>query len=227
MRVPVNGEDQALLADVVIVGAGLSGLAAARVLAGRYDVVVLEARNQVGGRTVGHTFANGVSVEMGGQWIGPAHTEMLRLVDELGLETFPTYDDGDGLTIVDGARHRWDGASLGLPARSEAEIERLHRLIDGLAEPIPLDAPWMAPGAAELDQQTVESWLVTTTSDPVAQAYLRVLTPAVFSAETHDIPWLHFLFYVRSGGSLDYLVATSGGAQELRVVGGSHRIRPR
>ncbi len=220
----MNREARARFVDVVIVGAGLSGLAAARALASRYDVVVLEARDRVGGRTVGHTFANGITVEMGGQWIGPAHTEMLRLVDDLGLGTFPTYDDGDGLTILDGARHRWDGASLGLPAHSEDEIERLHRLIDGLAESVPLDAPWNALGAAELDQQTVESWVAATTSDPVARAYFRVLTPAVFSAETHDVPWLYFLFYVKSGGSLDYLITTTGGAQELRVVGGSHRI---
>jgi monoamine oxidase len=178
----------------------------------------------VGGRTVGHAFANGVTVEMGGQWVGPTHTEMLRLVDELGLATFPTYDDGDGLTIFDGALHRWEGASLGLPERSEAEIERLHGLIDGLAESVPLDAPWQASGAAELDQQTVESWVVATTNDPVAQAYFRVLTTAVFSAETHEVPWLYFLFYARSGGSLDYLITTTSGAQERRVVGGSHRI---
>jgi monoamine oxidase len=199
-------------------------LAAARALADRYDVVVLEARDRVGGRTIGHAFANGVTVEMGGQWIGPSHTEMLRLVDELGLQTFPTYDDGDGLTILDGVRHRWDGASLGLPAGSEAEIERLHRLIDSLAEEVPLDAPWRAPAAAELDHQTVESWLTAATNDPVARAYFRVLTPAVFSAETHEIPWLYFLFYVQSGGSLDYLITTTSGAQDRRVVGGSHRI---
>lgn len=212
------------MADVVIVGAGLAGLAAARALADRRDVVVLEARDRVGGRTVGHTFANGVTVEMGGQWIGPTHAEMLRLVDELGLETFPTYDEGDGLTVLDGARHRWDGASLGLPALSEAEIERLYGLIDGLAESVPLDAPWGAPGAAELDQQTVDSWLEVATSDQVARAYFRLITAAVFAAEAHEVPWLYFLFYVRSGGSLDYLITTAGGAQELRVVGGSHRI---
>src|SRR5688500_15232577 len=101
--------------DVVVVGAGLAGLAAAQALSDRFEVQVLEARDRVGGRTVGHTFSNGYTVEMGGQWIGPGHTELLRLVGELGLETFPTYDHGNGFTILDGERRLWTEESLGLP----------------------------------------------------------------------------------------------------------------
>ena len=220
----MSGRVPSRVADVVIVGAGLAGLAAARALSDRHDVVVVEARNRVGGRTVGHTFANGVTVEMGGQWIGPAHGELLGLVAGLGLETFPTYDQGDGFTIVDGERPRWEDGSLGLPAAAEAEIGRLHGVIDQMAQDVPLDAPWRAPNVSELDRQTVESWLVQATTDPIARRYVRVVTAAVFAAETHQLPLLWFLFYARSGGSLDALIATSGGAQELRVVGGSHRV---
>lgn len=220
----MSGRVPSRAADVVIVGAGLAGLAAARALSERHDVVVVEARDRVGGRTVGHTFANGVTVEMGGQWIGPAHSELLGLLAALGLQTFPTYDQGHGFTILGGERHRWDGESLGLPPEAEAEIGRLHGLIDELAQDVPLDAPWRAPNPVELDRRTVESWLVQATTDPIARRYFRVVTAAVFAAETHELPLLWFLFYARSGGSLDELIATSGGAQELRVVGGSHRI---
>jgi monoamine oxidase len=220
----MSGRISSGAADVVIVGAGLAGLAAARALSERHDVVVVEARSRVGGRTVGHTFANGVTVEMGGQWIGPSHSALLGLLAELGLETFPTYDEGHGLTILDGVRRPWAPDSLGLPAESEAEIERLHRQIDALAAGIPLDAPWRATNASELDARTVDSWLVESTADPIARRYFRALSAGVFAAEASELPLLWFLFYARSGGSLDYLIATSGGAQELRVVGGSHRI---
>ena len=214
--------------DVVIVGAGLAGLAAARLLNGQGAAVrVLEARDRVGGRTVGHTFVNGCTVEMGGQWIGRSHTELLRLVDELGLETFPTYDSGDGFTMVGGSRSVWRDDTLGLPDATEAEIERLHQLIDALSAQVPPDAPWQTSRARELDHESVESWLQTATTDPLARSYFRVLTQAVLAAEAHEVPWLHFLFYSRSGGSLGELIATAGGAQELRVVGGSHRIAKR
>ena len=60
-------------ADVVVIGAGLAGLAAARALvaAGR-EVVVLEARDRVGGRTLNHDIGGGKVVELGGAWIGPS-----------------------------------------------------------------------------------------------------------------------------------------------------------
>ena len=210
--------------DVVVVGAGLAGLSAARSLAGEADVLVLEARERVGGRTVGHTFPNGCSVEMGGQWVGSAHTELLRLTRELGLETFPTYDEGAGLTVLDGQRRQWLDETIGLPDSTAREIGRVTDSLGALAERVDLNAPWRVPEAEALDQRTVESWLSEATADPLAQAYFRVITPAVFAAETHEVPLLHFLFYVRSGGSLDYLVTTAGGAQESRIVGGTHRI---
>ena len=76
----------------------------------------------------------------------------------------------------------------------------------------------------ELDRQTLDSWLVTNIRTGPACGFLRPLFPAVFSAEAPEMSLLHFLFYIRSGGSMETLVATTGGAQEARVVGGSHEI---
>src|SRR5689334_19872058 len=101
--------------DVVVVGAGLSGLAAARALvAADKSVLVLEARDRVAGRTCGQVLGNGTAIEMGGQWVGPTQTEVVGLIEELGLELFPGYVDGDGVTIHDGHRSRYGGWSFGL-----------------------------------------------------------------------------------------------------------------
>ncbi len=82
-------------AEVLIVGAGLAGLSAARALraTGR-SVLVLEARDRVGGRIVNHDLGDGKVVELGGQWAGPGQDRIYALAAELGIATFPTYDTG-------------------------------------------------------------------------------------------------------------------------------------
>lgn len=214
--------------DIAVVGAGLAGLTAAREIAmsGR-SVSVLEARERVGGRTSGQTLANGSTVEMGGQWVGPTQTAVLELISELGLETFPTYADGEDLTAVDGGVHRHGSESLGLPDANVEEVGRVMEELERMAGEVPQAAPWETAGARDLDRQTLESWLTAATDDEVARAFLRFLSRGLFAAEAHEMSLLHFLFYIRSGGGFEIMVSTRGGAQDSRIVGGSQRISER
>src|SRR5687768_11497805 len=97
-------------ADVAVVGAGIAGLVAARRLAaGGADVVVLEARDRVGGRTVNEPISDSEQTEMGGQWVGPTQGRVLALIEELGLETFPTRTEGQNVIEIHGRLRRYRG----------------------------------------------------------------------------------------------------------------------
>lgn len=215
-------------ADVIVVGAGLAGLAAARRLtaAGR-SVVVLEARDRVAGRNHGGFLSNGVPVELGGQWIGPDQAAALELVAELGLETFPSYDDGDAITYVGGRAVRYADQSFGLEAEALGEVGRLWAEIETLASVVDPARPWEADGATDLDRHNVDTWVCAHTDDVMARSFFRIVVPAVFSAETAELSFLHFLTYIRSGTSLEMLLTTRKGAQDSRVVGGTHLISER
>src|ERR671915_1532504 len=96
--------------DVAVVGAGLAGLVAARdLLAANLSVLVLEARDRVGGRVLNHTLQGGAVVEVGGQWVGPTQDRVLALAEELAVGLFPTYIEGEHFLAMDGAVKRYGG----------------------------------------------------------------------------------------------------------------------
>jgi monoamine oxidase len=215
--------------SVVVIGAGLSGLAAARALvAAGQDVVVLEARDRVGGRTEGGHLTDGTPIELGGQWIGPTQNRMYELVEELGLEWFRTHNDEGALLLDLGgkqsrmASHR--GAMPRLGPFALADLAQGLARFTRLANRISLTEPWASPGAERLDGQTFESWVRRNLRTPTGRAYFHVACEAVFAAETSDISLLHALFYSHSGTDFETLLSVDRGAQQDRIVGGSIRI---
>lgn len=214
--------------DAIVIGAGLSGLAAARALdAAGLDVAVLEARDRVGGRTLNHSVGDGRDqvVEVGGQWVGPTQHEAMGLVRELGLETHPThvegknlFEDGRGKLIrYSGTIPRLNPLVLIDYGRADAKFKRLAKKVDP-------EAPWEAPDAARLDEQTMATWIRRTAKTATAREALATGVKAVFSVEPADLSLLHVLFYAASAGGWDDLLDTEGGAQQDRIVGGSQLI---
>jgi monoamine oxidase len=139
------GEMQRREADVAVVGAGLAGLVAARELtaAGR-EVVVLEARDRVGGRVLNEAIGDGKVVELGGQWVGPTQDRVLALIEELGLETFPTHTEGENVFERGGKVKRYRGTIPRLNPLALAETARLFARINRLAGRVDPAAPWLA-----------------------------------------------------------------------------------
>ncbi len=212
-------------ADVLVVGGGLAGLTAARdlVAAGR-SVLVLEARDRVGGRIVNQQIGDGKIVEMGGQWAGPGQDRLLALAGDLGIATFPTYDTGQKVLHFNGRRGSYGGTIPRINPLVLADIGRAQARLEALAKKVPLDAPWTAARAEEWDAQTFQAWARKHTASAGARMLLALGAEAVFAAEPADLSMLHVLFYSHSGGSFQRLIDTTGGAQQDRFVGGSALI---
>ncbi len=228
---------ESLEADVAIVGAGLAGLVAARRLAAAgLRPLVIEARERVGGRLLNEGIGDGKVIEVGGQWIGPTQERIAALAAELGVGTFPTYNQGRHLIEMKGRVSSYEGpltdARLGLVrdlARvvsplALADFERARARLDRMARRVPLEEPWMAPKAAEWDGQTFATWVRRNTRTAAARNLFELATEAVWAAQPGDVSLLHVLFYTRSGSGFNSLVGTGGGAQQDRFHSGSQRL---
>jgi monoamine oxidase len=212
--------------DVVVVGAGLAGLAAARRLvdAGA-EVVVLEARARVGGRTLTMPAADGTPIDHGGQWIGPTQDRIAALAEQVGVTTYPSYERGLNTEFRDGRAHRYGGQlpDGGDPVAAVA-IGQAIRELDAMAAQVPLEAPWTAEHALAWDSQTVETWLQARVTAGQARTWLRTAIRGSLAAEPRDLSLLHTLFFIRSAGGIARLIATAGGAQERRFHQGAQAI---
>src|SRR5262245_50789120 len=129
-------------ADVIVVGAGLAGLVAARqLIAARRDVLVLEARDRVGGRTVNASIGAGKVTEMGGQWVGPTQDRVLARARDRGIETFPTYYEGRNILELRGKMRRYKGTIPRLAPHVLLDVDRARRKLRKAASRVPADAP--------------------------------------------------------------------------------------
>ncbi|MFA9400485.1 MAG: flavin monoamine oxidase family protein, partial [Acidobacteriota bacterium] len=211
--------------EVVVVGAGLAGLSAARVLAtAGTGAVVLEARDRVGGRTVNEPIGDGTVVELGGQWVGPGQDRILELIGELGLETFPTYGTGRSLFERRGRIRSYSGTIPKVNPIALAETGRAIAKINRMAGRIDPEAPWKQKDLASWDRTSFDTWVRRNLRTGTARDLMRLAIEAVWAAEPEDVSLLHVLFYVRSAGSLELLLDSEGGSQEARVVGGTQQI---
>ena len=197
-------------ADVIVVGAGFAGLSAARALAGAgLKVVVLEARNRVGGRT--HTVErSGVTLDLGGQWIGPGQSRIAALADELGVDTYPQYDDGDDVVVRAGTVVRVASPALAFAKEELLGYLELVAALEALADTVPTDAPWQAPKAAALDRQTLATWIDARNVPDAATELFEVGVQAVFAATSADLSLLHVAHYVAAAGGWSALTDTTG-----------------
>lgn len=198
--------------EVAVIGAGVSGLVAARELDRRgVSVAVLESAPQVGGRTRAETTVLGSRIDLGGQWVGSDHDRFRRLAADLGATIYPMHSPA-APALLRGGDERSD------PARLLADAEAVL-------------AAWTATAAAGIPEGwsriTVAEQLEREVSDAEVRRLLEVMIPLMTTADLDRYAMADWAEVLRPAGNLDQMMSTTGGAQDGLVLEGAGTLAER
>ena len=218
--------------DVVVVGAGISGLVATRdLLRQGLDVLCVEARDRVGGRVLNHHLRSGGVIEAGGAFVGPTQDHILALAKELKVRTFAEYNEGNSVYISSlTGRQEYSGTVPPDPTILPDAAILLTRL-DSMAAEIDVSAPWSHPNALAWDAMSLGEFIRRNALNSSGVGNLiKSWTQPGFGADPDELSLLFVLWYIACSGNETNVGTfsrnsdTAGGAQESRIIGGSQLI---
>jgi L-amino acid dehydrogenase len=222
--------------DCIIIGAGLAGLVAARNLhRSNHEILLLEARDRVGGRMYGRTLPNGQWLDFGGQWVGPTQERFLALLDEYGIDRFPSPAEGRTVLLFEGKRYEFQGFFQGFFEGDPPDIDpedwkdamtawaRFEALAQTLSPTYPYGDESHSSRARELDSLTFSQWIEENTRTAFGRWYLSYMARAVGflgPAEPNQVSLLHVLWGQRCAPQAEHPEAEllHGGAGQIPAL---------
>jgi len=211
-------------ADVVVVGAGFAGLSAARDLVRLgYDVVVLEGRDRVGGRSSTTTIA-GTPIDLGGTFVGPTQDAVIALAKELGCQTVRTHNRGKNLIRWRGRVRAYRSTIPKLSIIELLDVSRIQWRFERACRRVPVDEPWTSSIADILDSKTLEDWLRYVHASASTRDLMAIMARVTWGCEPEEVSMLHAVRYIKAAGGLGRMLDVEGGAQQDRFPGGTQQI---
>ncbi|XP_077983265.1 amine oxidase [flavin-containing] B-like [Glandiceps talaboti] len=212
--------------DIVVIGAGISGLSAAKLLSEEgLDVLVVEARDRVGGRLYTVQDPAFQYSDMGGSYIGPTQNRIYRLAKEVGVESYKVNVKEKTILRSGSTKMKYRGTIPPIYNPLVAmDVNNLMRTIDDLADTIPLSAPWKCPKAKEWDSITTKEWVDKACWSKFTRGIAQALVRAVYAVEPEELSFLHFLWYIKSGDGIMRITSTKDGGQERKFIGGTQPL---
>lgn len=212
-------------ADVIIIGAGMAGLKAASdlVALGR-SVIVLEAKDRVGGRLKAGMVAGRI-IDRGGQWVGIRHTELLAEAKRLGVETYKQYATGKVQVLLHGKLKAFAGDVPPLSPVALLEMLWMQWRWTRDMKTVPKDAPWTAAKAEQWNAITLDGWITKHLRTKVGRTFARMIPRSAWVAEARQVSYLWFLDALRNGdGIVMDDVQESGPAVLICFIEGRHAL---
>ncbi len=209
--------------DVVVVGAGLAGLTAAKSAkdAG-HSILLLEARGRVGGRTYDISIGSGAVIEMGGEWTGPGQTNVQALAHKFGVKTFESYAAGNNLYYRDGRLAKYSSDIPPAQPTALVELEQVIEDLNAMTKGFPGATPWNSPEAAAYDVQSVGSWIAARNMSDEASFLTALAIRGIYGEEAAQVSLVDLLGEIWGVGG-DFNTAI-GAAQSTRFVGGPQQL---
>ncbi|KAM3862287.1 amine oxidase [flavin-containing] [Diretmus argenteus] len=212
--------------DVIVVGGGISGLSAAKLLkANGLNPVVLEARDRVGGRTFTVRNKETKYVDLGGAYVGPTQNRIFRLAKEYDIKTYKVNEHERLVHYANGKSYPFKGSFPPMwNPFAVMDFNNLWRKMDEMGKEIPREAPWRAPHAEEWDNMTMKQLFDKICWTSAARRFATLFVNVNVTSEPHEVSALWFLWYVKQCGGTMRIFSTTNGGQERKFVGGSSQI---